>query len=178
MRSYKTEGIVIKRRNVGEADRIITIFSKKEGKIKVKAVGVRKISSRRGSHIELLNYCEMSLYKGRGMPILTEVSIKDNFSEVKDDLGRIGYAYHLCELVEGLCAEGQESKEIFDLLEVTLKKLKKADDSKELIRDFELKLLSLLGFYRGEDIKVDITLLIERILERKLKSRQLLPRFT
>ena len=56
MRSFKTEGIVIKRRNFNEADRIITVFSKRNGKINIKASGVRKITSRRSPHLELLNY--------------------------------------------------------------------------------------------------------------------------
>ncbi|PIZ97846.1 MAG: DNA repair protein RecO, partial [Candidatus Levybacteria bacterium CG_4_10_14_0_2_um_filter_35_8] len=56
MNSYKTEGIVIKRRNLGEADKILTIFTKRYGKIQVKAPGIRKINSRRSPHVELLNY--------------------------------------------------------------------------------------------------------------------------
>lgn len=178
MRAYQTEGIVINRRNVGEADRILTVFSSREGKIKVKAVGVRKITSRRGSHTELLNYCTMGLYKGRGMAMLTEVEIKDNFSEIKEDLKRIGYAYYLCELVDGLCAEGQENQVVFDLLKLTLERLKDDRDPEALIKDFQLKLLSDLGFYQGEDVNFNTTTLIERILERRLKTKQVLPRFS
>ena len=65
MRSFKAEGIVIKRSNYSEADRIVTIFTKKNGKIKVKANGVRKIASRRSPHIELFNYCVFGLYQGK-----------------------------------------------------------------------------------------------------------------
>jgi len=54
MKSYKTEGIIIKRKNFGEADRILTIFTKNKGKISIVAKGVRKINSRRAPHIELL----------------------------------------------------------------------------------------------------------------------------
>jgi DNA repair protein RecO (recombination protein O) len=110
MRSFRTEGIVIKRSNYSEADRIVTIFTKQNGKIKVKATGVRKIASRRSPHIEPLNYCIFSLYQGKGMPVLTEVESKECFPLLKKDLGRIGLAYHVCELIDGLCAENQENR--------------------------------------------------------------------
>ena len=64
MRTHKTEGIIIKRRNYGEADRILTVFTKYNGKIQVKATGIRRIPSRRSAHVELLNYSVLNLYKG------------------------------------------------------------------------------------------------------------------
>ena len=56
MRNFKTEGIIIKRRDYGEADRILTVMTREYGKLKIKAKGVRKITSRRSAHIELLNH--------------------------------------------------------------------------------------------------------------------------
>ena len=79
MRSFRTEGIVIKRSNYSEADRIVTIFTKQSGKITVRATGVRKIASRRSPHLELLNYCIFGLYLGKNMPVLTEVESKESF---------------------------------------------------------------------------------------------------
>lgn len=180
MRSYKTEGIVIRRRNFGEADRLVTIFSKKHGKIQVKAVGVRKINSRRSSHIELLNYSAFNLYRGRSMSLLTEVSNIEDFSEIKEDLTKTGFAYHICELIDGLCAENQENEEIFYLLQKTLKRLSLETDVAPVIREFEIELLTKLGFYKQSDItqNLNTSVFIEQILERKLKSRQILPRFT
>jgi len=180
MRSYKTEGIVIKRRNFGEADRLLTVFSKKHGKIQIKAVGVRKINSRRSPHIELLNYSLFNLYKGRGMPLLTEVENFENFSEIKEDLTKVGNAYHICELIDGLCAENQENEEIFHLLQKTLKRLSFETDIAGLIRQFEIELLTKLGFYTPNkfSLNFDTSLFIEEILERKLKSKQMLPAFT
>lgn len=180
MRSYKTEAIVIKRRNFGEADRIITIFSKQYGKIQVKAVGVRKITSRRSSHIELLNQSLFTLYKGKSMSLLTEVSNLENFEEIKGDLSKVGFAYHICELIDGLCAENQEHADIFELLQKTLKKMSTNDDLALVIHEFEIELLTRLGFYKPSDLSADFDTsgFIEQILERKLKSKQILPRFT
>ena len=178
MRSYKTEGIVIKRRNFGEADRIITLFTKVQGKVNVKATGVRKITSRRSSHIELLNCSMFSLYKGRNMPVLTEVEEIDNFSTIKGDLKKIGFAYHICEVVDGLCAENQENEAIYSLIKETLENLSKTEDPNKLVRDFEVKLLNLLGFYKGDGQELNTKTFIEQILERRLKSKQILTHFT
>ena len=62
MRTYKIEGIVLRRRNLGEADRILTVLSRESGKISIKAPGVRRIPSRRSSHVELLNHSKFTLY--------------------------------------------------------------------------------------------------------------------
>lgn len=180
MRSYKTEGIVIKRRNFGEADRILTVFTKREGKIKVKAAGVRRINSRRSPHIELLNHSFLTLHKGQSLPILTEAEAIENFSQIKKNLTKIGFAYHICELIDGLCAENQENKTVFALLLETLRRLSKEEDVADIIYGFEIELLTNLGFYpRFRFIRnLDTQAFIEQILERKLKSKQLLHHFS
>jgi len=178
MRSFKTEGIVIKRSNYSEADRIVTIFTKKNGKIKVKATGVRRIASRRSPHIELLNYCIFNLYQGRNMFTLTEVDSRESFPLLKKDLKRIGFAYHVCELVDGLCAENQEQEGVFMLLGRTLRKLSKEENLPAVVHQFELDLLQLLGFHKPSNAEVDTQSLIEEILERRLKTIQILPQLS
>ncbi len=184
MRSVKTEGIVIKRKNYGEADRLVTVFTKDFGKITVKAGGVRRITSRRSSHIELLNLSEIYLYKGRSYFTLTEAIVMKNFLAIKDNLVTIGFAYHICELIDGLCAENQENEKVFHLLKNTLSKLVaitesgKEDDLVSTVHAFEVDLLIMLGFWHvPEGIptkRVNIHSIIENLLERKLKSKQII----
>lgn len=179
MRSYKSEGIVIKRRNFGEADRIVTVFTEKFGKIQLKAIGVRKITSRRSSHIELLNLSKITFYKGKNLPILTEAETINNFKEIKNELKKIGVAYHICELIDSLCPENQENDQVFKLLEDILKKISEGNEAKDLVNNFEIELLSILGFYNFLDGKTDNTSqVIEFILEKKLKARQIMPHLT
>lgn len=187
MRSFKTEGIVIKRRNFSEADRIITIFSKRNGKITIKASGVRRITSRRSSHTELLNHSIFSLYQAKNMPLLTEIDSLNNFSDLKKDLKKVAASYHICELIDGLCAENslpagrqEENEAIFNLLTNTLNKIANNFNLKEAVYEFEIELLNLLGFHKKEQskIRVNTQQLIEGILERKLKTRQILLQFT
>lgn len=127
MRNVRTEGIVIKRRNYGEADRILTILTKDHGKLSVKATGVRKITSRRSSHIELLNHVAMGLYKANTVPVLTEAKMIDDFAPIKNDFNKVGLAYHLCELVDGLCPDNQENSKVFFLLRNFLTQLAQGD---------------------------------------------------
>lgn len=176
MRTFKTEGIVIKRRNFNEADRIITIFTKEYGKMQLKAQGVRKIVSKRSSHIELLNLVSISFYRGSKLPVLVEAQSVYDFSLIKEDLEKTGLAYHLCELVDGLTAEDEGNHAGFELLYKTLKELETADDVQILIHGFEVELLTMLGFWHQneEDSKTaDTHQFIESILERRLKSRRI-----
>lgn len=176
MRQLVTEGIVLKRRNIGEADRILTVLTRNYGKLQVKAVGVRKISSKRSSHIEPLNYIVMSLYKGKAMPILTEITTKESFAEIKTDLHKIGFAYHLCELVDGLCPEGQENRIVFDLLRQVLFDLCESVNLAERIHEFEVALLTTLGYWSSSSAQLNTAYVIESILERRLKTARMLPK--
>lgn len=178
MRTFRVEGIILKRQNIGEADRILTVLTKESGKIHVKAKGVRKITSKRSSHIEPLNLCTLSLYKGHSMPILTEVVAMENFSALKENLEKIGFAYHLCELVDGLCPANEENSSVFTLLIDVFKEMETTDELSVLIHKFEVKLLTILGYWSAEKQlqNANLSYLIEGILERKLKTRQLLQR--
>lgn len=179
MRTYKTEGIIIKRRNFGEADRILTVFTKRFGKIQVKAVGVRRITSRRSPHVELLNFSSLSLHKGHGLPILTEAEAIADFSVIKENLTKVGFAYHICELINGLCPENQENRRVFYLLKDVLSQLEIEGDIVSIIHEFEIELLTTLGYYKPSwrPQSIDTTSFIESILERRLKSKRILSRF-
>ncbi len=127
MRNTRTEGIIIKRKNLGEADRLVTVLTPHFGKLTIKATGVRKITSRRSAHIELLNHATLNLYKGKGMHVLTEVKMIDDHAKIKQDFTKVGFAYHLCELVDGLCPEEQENSNVYYLLKNTLNLLSNQD---------------------------------------------------
>ena len=191
MRAYKIEGIVLKRRNFGEADRILTVLSRESGKISIKAPGVRKIHSRRSSHVELLNHSQFTLYKSSKtfMPIVTEAQTLEDFRGVKKNLKKIGYAYYICELINGLCADSQENRSVFFLLKNVLGKLAAEENSGKLVSNFEKELLRILGFWREAAMletpasakasagKHDSRIVMERLLERKLKTIRVMPLF-
>lgn len=179
MRIHKTEGIVLKRKNVGEADRLLTIFTKDNGKMQVKAIGVRKITSRRASHVEPLNHVSFSMHKGAGMPILTEATTITNYDVIKSDLKKMGLAYHICEIIDGLCVEGTENHGVFTLLQNILVKIEAGGAIMQHMYDFEMDLLHQLGFYPQTEAQPSFnpSYFIEDLLERKLKARPMLHTF-
>jgi DNA repair protein RecO (recombination protein O) len=178
MRSFRTDAIIIKRRNIGESDKLITALTKRFGKIQIKASGIRKITSRRSPHVEPLNLTLISFYKGKGIPVLIEADVKNSFSKIKSDLKKVAYAYYVCELIDSLCPDGQEMEQTFLLLENVLKDIAEGLDTLQLIKKFELDLLNILGFVDIKDNNKDddLSILVEQIIERKLKTKQILPR--
>ena len=176
MRSFKCEGIVIKRINYGESDRIVSIFTKEFGKLVFSAKGVRKITSHRSPHIELLNHSLITAYRSSSYPILIEAAVQEDYSSIKEDLEKVGFAYHICELVDGLCPEGQENEEVFFLLKDVLLKLSSSEEIAAFIHEFEINLLTNLGFWRGSPElaeRLDTRSFVENILERRLKSKRI-----
>ena len=174
MRSFRTEGIIIKRRDLGEADRILTVLTRHHGKINVVSKGVSKINSRRAPHIELLNHSILNIYESR-MLILTEAETISHYSSLKNDLRRASYAFYTCEILDGLIAEYQDARAVFDLTTNTLLRLENTKDPKTLISKFQQELLISLGFWPKKHALIqDSDQFIEDIIERKIKSRRIL----
>ncbi len=173
MRSYTAEGIVLKRKNLGEADRLITLFTKKYGKIKVLAKGVRKIKSRRGPNIELFNRVEISVHQGRTFDLLSEAEVIDTFSQIRKNLDLVGLAFHVCEVVDSLCPEHQAHPRVYDLMLGVLNELANGP-----VQLFEKNLLEELGYLPKDSMRqINTTSYIENILERKLKTRRIVSKF-
>lgn len=178
IRSFKTEGIILKRINYGEADRILTIFTKHSGKISAIAKGVRRTTSRKGGNLELFNQVRIFVAKGKNLDIVTEAEMINSFKEWRGDLKKVAVAYQLCELVDKLSAEGVENDEVYDLLINSFLNLSPATNHQSLITNFELSLLQYLGFWpRGRAIgNLDLDGYIEDLINRKLYAKKFLSR--
>lgn len=171
MPSYKTEGVILKRFNYGEADRILTIYTKYRGKIRAIAKGVRKITSRKGGNVELFNHCVLFLAEGRNLDIVTEAQVVGSFSRLSDDLEKTAAGFYLVELIDQLTPDGQVNRQVFNLLVGALNELLITDcPSPAATRSFEVELLKLLGFWSETLDRRNIKGYIEEIIERELKS--------
>lgn len=146
IRLHRTEGIVLKRRDFGEADRILTIYTLHLGKIHAVAKGIRRIASRKSGHVELFTHSRLMLAEGRNLYVLTQADTLHAYSAIRQGLLRTTYAYHIAELMDRFIQEGAESREAFVLLRDTLHSLGEAEDPALLARFFELRLLGLLGY--------------------------------
>jgi len=179
VKTYKTEGIILKRLDFGEADRILTLFTKHYGKIKIIAKGVRKTTSRKGPSLELFNQVVIFVARGKSLDIVTETEAINSFPALRKDLKKIGLAYQVCELVDKLTAERAENKEVFDLLKDFLSSFSFTSTSNlepQTSNDFALSLLQLLGFWpKDKPIgDTDLGRYVESLIEKKLKSKRFL----
>jgi DNA repair protein RecO (recombination protein O) len=148
-RLYRTEAIVLKRSDFFEADRLLTLYTPKLGKIRAIAKGVRKPTSRKSGHVELFTHSQLLIAKGRNLDIVTQAETIHAFRPLREDLLRTTYAYYVAELINLFVEEGIENRPLFDLLLAMLGWLGDASDLDLITRFFELHLLGLLG-YRPE----------------------------
>ena len=181
MRGYKVEGIIIKRRDQGEADRIITLFSRSKGKISLKAKGVRQSNSRRAGSLELFNRVKAGVARGHSdLDILTEVEVLDAYSSWRKFLGRIVIAYQLCETIDKLTPDRQPHPGIFELLESFLSQISSlSDDWQETVDSWLTRIVIGLGFLDpGIKPEMNIKDYIEQLSERPINSVKLLKKLS
>ncbi len=146
-RSFRVEAIVIKHTNSGEADRIVTLFSRQQGKLRAVARGVRKIRSRRAGHLEPFTHVSLQLAKSKSMPIVTQAETIDAHLTLRDDLAMLGYASYIAELLDKFTYEEGENVSLFNLYRDSLLRLSEPDaDPLVVIRYYEIRLLDLTGF--------------------------------
>ncbi len=146
---YKTKAVVLSRRNVGEADQILTLYSEKFGKIQVKAKGIRKPLAKMTGFLEPLNLVALRLAEGKKTDIVTGVESLDFFEGAKTNLPRISAGYYFVELLESLVHDREKNIRIYQLLVDSLRFLASGANPHLLRAYFGLNLLALLG-YRPE----------------------------
>jgi DNA repair protein RecO (recombination protein O) len=148
-RLFKTEAIVLKRSDLGEADRLLALFTPHLGRIRAVAKGARKTTSRLGGHVELFTHVQLMIARGRNLDYVTQAQTLDPFMGIRDDLTLMGHACYLAELVDQIAGEHVANEALYALLLTSLHNLPQARDRGLLLRHFEVQLLSLTG-YRQE----------------------------
>lgn len=169
MRGYKSEGIILKRVNLGEADRILTIFTKHYGKIKAIAKGVRQVKSRKGGNLELFNDVILYLSTGKNFDVIMEVEVVKNWAGRRSDLNWVSGAFQIAEVTDKLLPEREPSRRVFFLLKNSL-----AKNEEEMVVKFEIELLQGLGFGLPKDLAASsVERFIENIIEKRLQSKKI-----
>jgi DNA repair protein RecO (recombination protein O) len=168
--SYSSEGIVLARKNYGEADRIISVFSKDKGRIALIAKGTRRPKSRKRGHIEVFNRFKFQAVTGHGLDIMTEAEVIDDFRQVRGSLKKISLAYYFMEVIGRITHEGEGNTGVYDLLLESLEKLKVAKLLKKLRLDFLNNLLILLGYWPQGKSLPDPDQKLEEVIERQIYS--------
>src|SRR5438034_4098060 len=131
---YKSEAIIIRRSDLGEADKILTIFTPNFGKLRVVARGVRKVTSRLAGHVELFTRSQMLLAKGRNLDIVTQSETIDAFRLLHENLSLIARASYAAEMLDKLTPDALEAYPAYKLMVETLQLMSTDPDADRVQR--------------------------------------------
>lgn len=146
-RSFRVTAVVLRHADWGEADRLLTLFTREMGKLRAVAKGARKARSRKAGHLEPFTHVRLQLAKGRDLPIVTQAETVDAYIPIRDDLMKTGYAAYAAELLDRFSYEEEtESSTPFRLLVETLGRISQESDVWLAVRYYEMRLLDHLGF--------------------------------
>ncbi len=146
-RSFRLEAVVLRHADWGEADRLLTLYTRERGKVRAIAKGARKIRSRKAGHLEPFTRVTLQLARGHDLLIVTQADTVDAYLAIHENLVKTGHAAYVVELLDRFTYEDDtENYSIFRLLTEALSRLEKEADPWLAIRYYEVRLLDLLGY--------------------------------
>ena len=142
---YRDEGVVLRTIKLGEADRIVTIFTQGHGKVRAVAKGVRKTTSRFGARLEPASHVALQCYKGRELDVVTQVETIESNRAVREGYAMFTHAVPMLEVVDHVTPERDPNAALYRMLTGALRTLG-TRRSALVTTAFFWKLLSLEGF--------------------------------
>lgn len=144
-RLYRADAIVLRRRNIGDADSIFTLFAADRGRFEAVARGVRKPRSKMRGHLEPLTRVRVLVARGRSLDVLTQAETVDAYRPLRDNLESGSEALYCAELVDRISVEAAGQHDVFDLLAGIFCALA-TGAPRHVVRSFELALMACSGF--------------------------------
>ena len=145
-RLYRVVSVVIRQRDLGEADRILTLYTRERGKLSAVAKGIKRPRSKLAGSLQSFSHAVVQMAAGRSLDIVTQAQAIDGHYRLREDMNRYAHASYVAELLDALTDEGLSDMKTFELLLSTLAALDRGEDSATMVRSFELKLLRRLGY--------------------------------
>jgi DNA repair protein RecO (recombination protein O) len=145
-KNYTVEGIVLKRVDFDEKDRLVTMLSPNHGKIRAIAKGCRRPGSKLCGHLEIFSHGKFYLARGRNLDIITQIEAISSNQKITCDLDLISWVFYLAEVINIFATEGEENYDLFRLLTEIISELPGSQEKELSISLFEYKLISLLGY--------------------------------
>lgn len=146
MALYRDEGVVLRSIKLGETDRIVTMLTRGNGKVRAVAKGVRKPGSRFGARLEPASHVALQCYRGRELDIVTQVETIDSNRALREHYGCLTHAVSMLEAVDQVAMEREPNHALYRMLESALRTLAR-EPSPIVSAAFFWKLLSLEGFH-------------------------------
>lgn len=141
---YRSDGVVLRTYKLGEADRIVVIYTRTRGKVRAVAKGVRRTKSRFGARLEPGSIVHAQFYEGRNLDIVTQAETVQRLGLLRSDLGRYGRAALVLETIDHLTQEGEANPALYRLLTGVLVELDR-EGNPLVVPSFVAKLLALEG---------------------------------
>lgn len=145
-RTYRAEAIVLRAFDFGEADRILVLFTRHFGKVRVVAKGIRRATSRMAGHAEPLTHATYQIARGRELDVLTGAEAQAIYPALREDLERIAAGWYCAELIDRFTVDHVPSAPLFELLETALRHLDSGHPAALVCRWFDLHILDRSGF--------------------------------
>lgn len=148
---YKVEAVILRHQPVGEADRVLTLFTREHGKLRVSARGVRKTTSRLAGRVQPYTAGRLLLARGRTLDVVAQAEVVHAFPGLQRDLLRSAYAAYVAELVDRFLPERDSHPDVFEAVVDALAVIEAAgaDEAEVYGLWFSLHLADSLG-YRPE----------------------------
>jgi DNA repair protein RecO (recombination protein O) len=143
---YRDQGVVLRTIKLGEADRIVTLLTQGNGKVRGVAKGIRKPTSRFGARLEPTSHVAVQCYHGRELDVVTQVETIDAFRRLREHYGSLTHAISMLEAVDQVAQEHEANPALYRMLVGALRTLA-ASPSPLVAPAFFWKLLSLEGFH-------------------------------
>jgi DNA repair protein RecO (recombination protein O) len=146
--NYRTDAVLLRAIDYGEADRIATFFTSDFGKVRGIAKGARRSRIRFVNALENFS-CGQLLFSrrsGEGLALIEACDVRNHFPGIREDIEKTLTASYFIELVDAFTLEGKKNEELFKLLQAFLDFLNVRSTSEGIVRIFELRLLKLLGY--------------------------------
>ncbi|MDO7268515.1 DNA repair protein RecO [Shouchella clausii] len=141
----KQDAIVLKSIDYGETNKIVTLFTKEDGKLAVLAKGAKKPNSRFAAVTQPFVYGSYLYFQGNGLPSLSQGEAVDSFKELQFDIVKSAYAAYITELVDKLTEERKPTFFLFDWLLLALRQINTGQDAEIIARIMDMKMLPLAG---------------------------------
>jgi DNA repair protein RecO (recombination protein O) len=145
-REYEVEAVIIRKTKLGEADRILSLYTPEMGKIEAVAKGVRRPKSKMAGHLELLTHSHIRLARGRNLETIIGSQTVESYMALKNDLWLTSCGLYVAELVNQFTPERAADPDLFRLLTETLDRLTASPSATLVLRYFELCLLTRTGY--------------------------------
>jgi len=168
---YKTQGIIIKKSNLGEFDQLITVYTKEFGKILLKGKSIRKNQAKLKGHLELFLNVFLMVAPGKGFDIITGAETINSFPRLRNNLTSLFASFYLSELIDKMIPEPEKDEQIWKIIFLSFQKINSNNDIKIIVKNFERNLLNLLGYEGRKENNINF---IQSFLNEKINSKYFL----